>query len=157
MHIYIYIYIKVSSVCSENPTHSCSCCAWNPHSCCSWSWVSPVCALALNISGQKASVVSSLASRASLSPPPTGLDWTVEERRRKERSYSSHSHLVRRLLSSPCCVALGEPCSHLLYFAVSRVAPFCCFLKLVTCSCHLHECPWLRVPAATLVLYAGAE
>lgn len=149
------MYIKVSSVCSENPTHPCSRCAGNLHSCCSWSWVSPVCSLALNISGQKASIVGSLASHAPPPSPLAGLDCG-RRRRREECSYSSHSHLVC-LLSSLCCVAHDEPCSHLLYFAVSWVAPFCCFktgdvfmsliwvpLTKVTSS-HVGTVCWLRV------------
>lgn len=96
-------------------------CAGNLHSCCSWSRVSPVCALALNISGQKKKPPSSALWPSHASPPPplppAGLDcgW-----RGGEGSYSSHSHLVC-LLSSPCCVAHNEPC---FPFAV-----FCCELS----------------------------
>lgn len=92
-------------------------------------------------------------SRAPPLPPPAGLDCG---RRREECSDSSHSHLVC-LLSSPCCVAHDEPGSHLLYFAVSWVAPFCCFktgdvfmsliwvpLTKVTSS-HVGTVCWLRV------------
>ncbi|KAM7380643.1 hypothetical protein PAMP_003923 [Pampus punctatissimus] len=42
--------------------------------------------------------------------------WTELWKKREEHGYSSHSHLVC-LLSSLCCVARDEPCSHLLYFA----------------------------------------
>lgn len=142
-YAYIYIFIKVSSVCSENPTRSCSC-AWNPHSCCSWSWASPVCALALHISGQKASVVSSLASHHL--PPPPELDWTVEDE--EERRVAT----VHTLTWSTVC------CHRAVWLSASRVFPFtvfCCessgtfwllfvfvlFFKLLTCSCHSHDSP----------------
>lgn len=166
--MHIYIFIKVSSVCSENPTRSCSC-AWNPHSCCSWSWVSPVCALALHISGQKASVVSSLASHP-LPPPSPELDWTVEDE--EERRAAT----VHTLTWSTVC------CHCAVWLSVSRVFPFtvfCCELsgtfwllfggvgfffkktkknKTVNVFLSFTRLPltW-GVPAATLVLHAATE
>lgn len=76
----------------------------------------------------------------------TGLDcggW-----RREESSYSSHSHLVRCLLSL-CCVALGEPCFPIYcillwveWHLLAVVFGFLFFFKLLTCSCHSHDSPW---------------
>lgn len=115
------MYIKVSSVCSEKSHTVMLPLCWKPSQLLlPGPWVSPVCALALNISGQKALIVGSLASHAP-PPPPTGLDcgW-----RREECSYSSHSH---RLLSSLCCVGSKR-----------AVFPFCCILPWV--EWHLFCC-----------------
>lgn len=115
----------------------------NLHSCCSWSWVSPVCALALNMS-------SSFSSSC----------WTGLWKKKRGVSYSSHSHTVC-LLSTPraavwlhgvvfppfavfCCELSGT------FFAVFKTGDV--FMSLiwvpltkVTSSSHVGTVCWRRV------------
>lgn len=53
-----------------------------------------------------------------------GLNCARRRRRAEECSYSSH---LVCLLSSPCCVALDESCSHLLYFCCESSGTFLLF------------------------------
>lgn len=147
------VYIEVSSVCSEPPphthTHSRSHRAGNLHSCCSWSRVSPVCALALKHFGSKneeKKLKNKITPLIRSSSSSAELIWS------EECSYSPLSAGLS--VSSLCRVHHRETCpAHFCcIFAVSWVAPFCC-IKLVTCSCHLYECPRPSNASATLVLY----
>lgn len=115
----------------------------NLHSCCSWSWVSPVCALALNMS---------FSSSSSC--------WTGLWKKKRGVSYSSHSHLVC-LLSPPCAAvwlhgALFPPICCILLWVEWHL--FCCFktgdvfMSLIwvpltkgTSSSHVGTVCWRRV------------
>lgn len=120
----IYVYKSQFSVQWKIPHTRAPAVLENPHGCCSLVLSeSCVCALALNISGQKASFVGSSASHAR---PPL-LDWTVQEGGGEERRSAATVH-TGSVCRHPCAVWLSASrVSHLLYFAVSRVAPFCCF------------------------------
>lgn len=158
------MYIKVSSVCSVNPTRSCSCscCAGNLGSCYSWCGASPLRALALNISGQKALIVCSLVSQCSTS----SACWTRVQKKKKKKKGGVKLEFKLSPGLSLCCAALNEPGSHLLYFAVSWVAPFTVFktgdvfvsliwvpLTEITSS-HVGTVCWLRVIPLCLLLFA---
>lgn len=127
------MYIKVQSA-VKTPHALCSRCAGNLHSCCSWSWVIPVCALALNISGQKASH-HRLFGLLLLLLLLLVLDWTVEKE--EERSAATVHTLTWPVCCHPRAVWLTTsrvPICCILPWVEWHL--FCCFLKLVTCSCH---------------------
>lgn len=162
------MYIKVSSVCSENPTRSCSPTVLDKKK----KKIKPPQPLLLLVPSEscvrfslktfqaqkkKPRSSGSLALCAPPPPlPPAGLDCG---RRRKECSYSSHSHLWSVcLLSSPCCVAHDEPCSHFAVFCCELSGTFLLFLKTGDVFMSLIWVPlWPRLPAAMLVLYVDLE
>lgn len=181
------VYIKVRSVCSVKATRSRSRCAGDPHSCCSWFRVSPVSTLALNISGQ---------NNKKKTPPPSPRVSKLSPQERQSSSFLTIQHgwldnrptvafegqcslrwtrVWRRKSSGshpvcPCALWLSvSRVPHLLYYAVSWVAPFAVFKasdvfmsliqKLLTeiNSSHVGTVCWLRVIPHCLVLFACDE
>lgn len=172
------MYIKASSVCSANLTHSCSRCAGNPHSCCSQSQSESCVRFSLKHFRPK--------KKKKKKPQFFGLttlllllfllllDWTVEEEEGEERSVATVRTLTWSVCCHPCAVWLSTShCSHFAVFCCELwVASFCCFktvdvfmsliwvpLTEITSS-HVGTVCWLRVipsVSGVICMWSGRE